>query len=96
MAFQSQRADFWLPNFGFKRSLLSLLKGSYDWLVSHIPEPIKDKASRTFKALRIRSWGCIRGFGVKNLYSKTKNSFNPVELEQAFNRAYGSYELMEK
>ena len=26
MAFNYKRADFWLPNFGFKRSLLSLLK----------------------------------------------------------------------
>ena len=25
--FNHKRADFWLPNFGFKRSLLSLLKG---------------------------------------------------------------------
>ena len=24
--FNHKRADFWLPNFGFKRSLLSLLK----------------------------------------------------------------------
>ena len=26
MAFYHKRADFWLPNFGFKISLLSLLK----------------------------------------------------------------------
>ena len=26
IAFYSQKADFWLPNFGFKSSLLSLLK----------------------------------------------------------------------
>ena len=26
--FNHKRADFWLPNFGFKRSLLSLLKSS--------------------------------------------------------------------
>ena len=26
MAFNYKRADFWLPNFGFKRSLLSLIK----------------------------------------------------------------------
>ena len=29
MAFNHKRADFWLPNFGFKRSLLSLLKIPY-------------------------------------------------------------------
>ena len=27
--FNHKRADFWLPNFGFKRSLLSLLKVFY-------------------------------------------------------------------
>ena len=27
--FNLKRADFWLPNFGFKRSLLSLLKVSF-------------------------------------------------------------------
>ena len=32
MAFNHKRADFWLPNFGFKRSLLSLLKVVSDWL----------------------------------------------------------------
>ena len=26
MAFNHKKADFWFPNFGFKRSLLSLLK----------------------------------------------------------------------
>ena len=29
MAFNHKRADCWLPNFGFKRSLLSLLKRAY-------------------------------------------------------------------
>ena len=27
--FNHKRADFWLPNFGFKRSLLSLLKSTF-------------------------------------------------------------------
>ena len=26
------------------------LKDWYDWLVNHVPKPIKDKASRAFKA----------------------------------------------
>ena len=29
MLFNHKRADFWLPNFGFKRSLLSLLKKNF-------------------------------------------------------------------
>ena len=31
MAFNHKRADFWLPNFGFKKSLLSLLKDFDDY-----------------------------------------------------------------
>ena len=33
----------------------------YDWLISHVPKPIKDGASKAFKTLRIRLWGCIIG-----------------------------------
>ena len=29
--FNHKRADFWLPNFGFKRSLLSLLNRANNW-----------------------------------------------------------------
>ena len=32
MAFNHKKADFWLPNFGFKSSLLSLLKKLWDKL----------------------------------------------------------------
>ena len=47
MAFNHKRADFWLPNFGFKRSLLSLLKVSlsvYHFFlkVKHIIKSLKD------------------------------------------------------
>ena len=34
----------------------------YDWLINHVPKPIKDGASKAFKKLlRIRLWGCIIG-----------------------------------
>ena len=56
------------------------LKDWYDWLVSHVPKPIKDKASRAFKAFKDMIMG---------LYKKVKDekepdneeSFNPIELE---------------
>ena len=39
----------------------SKLNDWYDWLVNHVPKTVKDKASRAFKTLRIRLWGCIMG-----------------------------------
>ena len=33
----------------------------YDLLINHVPKPIKDGASKAFKTLRIRLWGCIIG-----------------------------------
>ena len=34
----------------------------YDWLINHVPKPIKDGASKAFKTfLRIRLWDCIIG-----------------------------------
>ena len=68
------------------------LKDWYDWLVSHVPKPIKDMASRAFKAFKGK---------IMRLYKKVKGekepgkeeSFNPIKLEQAFNRAYRSYRI---
>ena len=39
------------------------LKDWYDWFVNHVPKPIKDKASRAFKALKDKIMG---------LYEKVK------------------------
>ena len=33
----------------------------YDWLINHVPKPIKDGASKRLKLFRIRLWGCIIG-----------------------------------
>ena len=40
MAFNHKRADFWLPNLGFKRSLLSLLNGIplYSFILEKVVE----------------------------------------------------------
>ena len=32
----------------------------YDWLINHVPKPIKDGASKALR-IRIRLWGCIIG-----------------------------------
>ena len=34
----------------------------YNWIVSHIPEPIKDTASRTFKAAKNKIMGLYKSF----------------------------------
>ena len=63
------------------------VKGQYDWLVSYVPKPIRDGISRVFKAFNDK---------IMWLYKSEKEpdkeeSFNPIEREQAYNRAYRSY-----
>ena len=66
------------------------LKDWYDWLVNHVPNSIKDNVSRAFNTFKDKIMG---------LYKKVKGekepdkeeSFNPIEREQAFGRAYTSY-----
>ena len=33
----------------------------YDWLINHVPKPIKDGASTAFKTFKDGLWGCIIG-----------------------------------
>ena len=50
--FNHKRADFWLPNFGFKRSLLSLLKLNPLFVRAFILGEVKSKSiSRVIKHL---------------------------------------------
>ena len=68
----------------------------YDWLINHVPKPIKDGASKAFKTFKDK---------VKGLYSRVTGStgnetrikepkpFKLVELEQAFGEAYRSYRI---
>ena len=74
----------------------------YNWLVSHIPKPIKNKASRVFKTFKDKIMGlCYRVKGKEpeeeqnreETEEQNEESFRPVELEQAFNRAYRSYRI---
>ena len=36
------------------------LKGWYDWLVSHVPKPIKENASRAFKTFKDKIMGLYK------------------------------------
>ena len=75
------------------------LKGWYDWLVSHVPEPIKEKASKAFKTFKGNIMGLYKSVkGEKEPKEEpeeeqNEESFNPVELGQIFDRAYGSYKI---
>ena len=58
------------------------LKGWYDWLVSHVPEPIKERASRAFKTFKDKIMGFFERFkGKEPKEEQNEGSFNPVELE---------------
>ena len=74
------------------------LKEWYGWLANHVPEPIKEKASRAFKATKDKIMGLYKSFKCKESEETEESfspneSFNPVELEQAFDRAYRSYRI---
>ena len=84
----------------------SKLNKWYDWLINHVPKPIKDGASRAFKTFKD---------GIMGLYNKVTGSaanqaqegprsaetqcsgepepFKPIELEQAFGGFYRSYRV---
>ena len=62
--------------------------------MKHIPEPIKEQA---FKATKDKILGLYKSFKGKKSEAQAaeenEESYNPTELEQAFDRAYGSYRI---
>ena len=75
----------------------SKLNKWYDWLVNHIPKPIKDGASRAFRTLKDKVMGLynrVTSFTTPSTgKEKRTTSFKPLELEQTFNGAYRSYRI---
>ena len=55
----------------------------YIWLVNHIPKPIKEKASRVFKATKDKIMGLHKRFKGKE---PEEESFNSVEAKTRINR----------
>ena len=68
------------------------LKDWYDWLVNHVPNPIKDNVSRAFKTFKDKIMGLYKKVEGKKEPDKEESS-NPIEREQAFGRAYRSYTI---
>ena len=68
----------------------------YDWLINHVPNPIKDGASKAFKTFKDEVMGLydrVTGSAGNGMRIKEPKSFKSIELEQAFRGAYRSYRV---
>ena len=70
----------------------------YDWLINHVPKPIKDDASKAFKTSKDKVMGLynrVTGSAGNETRIKEPKPFKPIELEQAFRGLTGPIGLME-
>ena len=76
----------------------------YDWLINHVPKPIKDGASKAFKTFKDKIMGLYDRVAGSTQWSTVPNCgggtasaepkpFKPIELEQAFGGSYRSYRV---
>ena len=68
----------------------------YDWLINHVPKPVKDGASKAFKTFKDKVMGLysrVTGSTGNETRIKEPEPFKPIELEQAFRGAYRSYRV---
>ena len=66
----------------------------YDWLINHVPKPIKDGASKVFKTFKDQVMGLynrVTGSTGNETRIKEPKPFKPIE--QAFGGAYRSYRI---
>ena len=64
----------------------------YDWLINHVPKPIKDGASKAFKTFKDKVMGLynrVTGSTGNETRIKEPKPFKPIELEQAFGGPIG-------
>ena len=77
----------------------SKLNKWYDWLINHVPKPIKDGASKAFKTFADTIMGYNRVTGsagneaLEHPAIREPKPFKPIELEQAFGGSYRSYRV---
>ena len=67
-----------------------------DWLMNHVPKPIKDGASKAFKTFKGKVMGLynrVTGSSGNETRIKEPKPFKPIELEQAFGGSYRSYRI---
>ena len=68
----------------------------YNWLINHVPKPIKDGASKAFKTFKDKVmvlYNRVTGSTGNEMRIKEPKSFKPIELEQALGGAYRSYRI---
>ena len=68
----------------------------YNWLINHVPKPIKDGASKAFETFKDKVMGLynrVTGSTGNGKRIKEPKPFKPIELEQAFGEAYRSYRI---
>ena len=75
----------------------SKLNKWYDWLINHVPKPIKDGASKAFKTFKDKIMGLydrVTGSATNQTQQSAEpEPFKPIELEQAFRGSYRSYKV---
>ena len=68
----------------------------YDWLINHVPKPIKDGASKAFKTFKDKVMGLynrVTGSTSNETRIKEPKPFKPIKFEQVFGGAYRSYRI---
>ena len=83
-------------NSKFRPQVKTKLNKWYDWLINHVPKPIKDGASKAFKTFKDKVMGLynrVTGSTGNETRIKEPKPFKPIELEQAFGGAYRSYRV---
>ena len=68
----------------------------YNWLINHVPKPIKDDESKAFKTFKDKIMGLynrVTGSTGNETRIKEPKPFKPIELEQAFRGAYRFYRI---
>ena len=68
----------------------------YNWLINHVPKPIKDGANKVFKTFKDKVMGLynrVTGSTGNEMRIEESKPFKPIELEQAFGGAYRSYRI---
>ena len=77
--------------------LKSKLNKWYNWLINHVPKPIKDGASRAFETFKDKIMGLYNrvtgSIQLKGSWSMEPEPFKPMELEQALGRSYRNYRV---
>ena len=67
-----------------------------NWLINHVPKPIKYDGSKAFKTFKDKVMGLynmVTDSTGKETRIKEPKPFKPIELEQAFGGAYRSYRI---